>query len=77
MHDDAGEAVGCERAWIPLHGDVAEPLKREVRLEDLDAVALQRVANRFCRGPEVRGVEEPLPVEDLRVAEGHGRARGP
>ena len=77
VDDDSGDRNECRRSREAIDSDVAETLKGEVRLEDLDAFPAQGVAHRLRGIAQIRRVKIPGLVQHLGVAQSHGRSSGP
>jgi len=77
MHHHAGQVVQLELARPAFDLDVTEAHEGEVRLEDLDARALERVLQELLGRPQVGDVEVALLIEHLGVLECDGRPGRP
>src|SRR4029077_13670973 len=69
VDNDPGDRIECRRSRKSIHGDVAEALKREVRLEYFDAFAAQYVAHGLRGVAEIGRVEISLLVQHFGVAQ--------
>src|SRR5215470_3769826 len=69
MDHHAREIFRLYFAWPSADGHIPESLKRKMRLKDFRALPFGRVANRLFRRPQILGIEVPVLIQYLSVAQ--------
>src|SRR5215831_17906036 len=74
MYHDADEAVRCEFSRPTVYCDIAITEEGEMRLENFDAAALQRVLQRRFRPAQVFRIKVARMIEHFGVTDRDGRS---
>src|SRR5581483_11736130 len=77
MHNDASYRTQRRRHGKPPHLNIAEPVKREARLQDGCAIGAENVKVGRVRATQVRGVDRAVGIEHFTMTDGDAVANIP